>query len=312
VHEEFGRLIADLDSIGKSGRCSLSIADGVWIQRGFPVLPGFAGMVEKHYHAHLGAADFVRDRAAARREINLWVRERTAEALPDLLAADVLDDLTRLVLVNAVYFKGRWADRFDPAETRPEAFTLADGTRVEVPMMHHRGRFAYAELPGLKILRLPYEEPRLCMIILLPDAGGGTGAVEGQLTTAALQSWLKLARLHAVEVWLPRFGVCYTARLDSALQQLGMVRAFDEGVADFTGISSAELLFVQHVVHGAMVKVDEEGTEAAAVTGVAVGCGVPEQLPEAEFRADRPFLFVIADVQVSTLLFVGRIARPTP
>jgi len=238
------------------------------------------------------------------------VEQKTQGKIQDLIPRGVLTALTRLVLTNAIYFRARWASVFDERATREEDFTLLEGEKVRVPMMRQTGRFGYAEHPGLKVLELPYVRHELSMVILLPTAPDGLPELEQDLDAEHVDRWLGQVRSERVNVAMPRFTMTSRFRLDKVLQELGMSAAFRPVEADFTGIAHREDLHIQAVLHQAFVDVNEEGTEAAAATAVAVAAtSAPMGRPK-EFRADHPFLFLIRDRRSGCILFIGRLMDP--
>ena len=213
---------------------------------------------------------------------------------------------TRLVLASAIYFKGRWAARFDPARTRIAAFRTAGGEEAQVPMMSRSDTLRFAARGGAMLLELPYLGRDLSMILLLPERPDGLPELEARMSAAALEEWLAEARVARIEVSLPRFRFASSFTLPEALRAMGMPSAFDPQAADFSGIDGARDLFISAAVHKAFVEVNEEGTEAAAATGISVGT---TSMPP-EFRADHPFLFLIRDRITGCVLFLGRVADP--
>jgi len=243
----------------------------------------------------------------ARRLINGWVDEQTEQRIPELLAPGILDALTRLVLVNAIYLKAPWEVAFPEASTKPGPFTLPDGSTVDVPMMSVAESFAYAEGAGWRAVELPYVGEALALTIIVPDDfadfEGRLGADTFALVTAALAP-------HQVDLAMPRFETETKADLADLLIALGMPLAFDPFMADFSGITTEEQLFISNVIHQANISVDEKGTEAAAATAVVMRTtSAPGE--RVELRVDRPFLFVLRDVPTGAVLFLGRIIDPS-
>jgi len=219
-----------------------------------------------------------------------------------------LDPAALLVLVNAVYFNGSWASRFDPDETRDADFYLSGNGKTTVSMMHQRGDFRYGATEELKLLELPYADGKLSMVIILPEERDGLAKVEEQLNAGTLEGWLSILHKQEVEVYLPRFSISWgTADISSTLKTLGMRTAFGPG-ADFSGIDGRGGLFISRVLHKAFIDVNEKGTEAAAATAVLMKRGMPLQVPG--FRADHPFLFMIRENRTGSLVFLGRMADP--
>jgi serpin B len=268
------------------------------------------------FGAPLEALDFRTAAEPSRVHINAWVEGQTEKRVKDLLPQDSLNDLTRLVLVNAIYFLADWADPFEKSSTFPETFTLANGTQKKTPMMNRGGSYRAAQIEGLKILEMPYKGGDAAMVILLPDRADGLARVEQSLSAAKLETWMADLTMQRVAVSLPRFELSPASMsLGDVLSQLGMPDAFDRDKADFTGIANPpdprERLKIDKVFHKAYVLVDEKGTEAAAATAVvaAAGGGPPPRM--LEFNADHPFFFAIIDRPTGLILFVGRVADPT-
>ena len=234
------------------------------------------------------------------------------DKIRDLLPPGSVTSLTRLVLANAIYFRGDWADQFDRAATKDQPFTVPGGSPRTVPLMFEKVKAGYATLPDVraKILELPYQGDALSMVVLLPDAPDGLGALEGELTAERLGSWIGSAKRHDVLVYLPRFTVDSRFGLADALSAMGMPLAFDPGRADFSGMNGARDLSISAAVHAARVEVDERGTEAAAATGLSMGWTAALPQEPAVFRADHPFLFALMHKPTGSILFIGRVVDP--
>jgi len=302
LHPAYSALIRSL----KPGGCALHTANRLWGQKGIRILIAFLEQTRTHYGAGLEQVDFAAATEEARRTINAWVEEKTEEKIRELLKRGHLDAATALVLTNAIYFKGRWASRFEKKATRPASFTLLDRSRLQVDMMHQRADFQYARYPDLDVLELPYEGNDLSMAILLPHRADGLAKVEKALTAANLEVWLSGLAKKKVSVFLPRFKMTCAFELEEKLKEMGMADAFSMK-ADFSGITDAEKLFISKVIHKAFVDVNEEGTEAAAATAVVMKRGGPLSI---RFRADHPFLFLIRHKKTGCLLFLGRVVNP--
>jgi serine protease inhibitor len=315
----------------------LRIANTLWGEQTFPFRQHFVDTLKEAYGAAALPVDFLHNPEGARGHINQWVAQQTNDRIKDLLAQGMITPDTRLVLANAIYFKGNWADEFDPQQTQEADFTLQDGTKTTARLMASRDReFRYAELfpdgtrnepvldrerlvytlkpnpDGFQLLELPYRGHQLAMIVLLPKKPDGLSALETGLTAANLNKWLEVMQQQKVHVFLPRFTLETTYDLPQTLSAMGMPAAFQPG--GFTGVSDAaeaSTLALSQVVHKAFVAVNEEGTEAAAATAVTiVATAARIEPPIPTFRADRPFLFLIRDTQSGTLLFLGRMMNP--
>ena len=291
---------------------TLATANAVWGQTDYPWRPAFLTTLTDQFGAGFQPADFIHKPDAERVRVNAWAEQQTRGKIKDLIAPGLVTTDTRMVLANAVYFKAAWATAFDPKQTRPAPFTLADKTVVQVPTMSRLdgGGFRHYVQPEFEVAELPYKEGgELAMVILLPGTPDGLPALEAKLTPAALSGWLAAATpaRSGAGLSLPKFAITTAEmRFDKPLQALGMTDAFN-GRADFTGMhSGGEQLRINFVVQKAFVDVTEEGTEAAAATAVGM---IAVSEPRG-FHADRPFVFLIRDTKRGTILFMGRVERP--
>jgi serpin B len=306
LHPAFAALEARLAEVGSQGALQLRTANRLWPHAGCRLLDEYLTLVKEHYGASPTPLDYGHAEAA-RRTINAWAEEQTGRKIQDLIPPGVLDSLTRLVLANAIYFKGDWAAPFEVRHTSSEPFRITPDDTVSVQMMARTAEFSYAETDGLQVLGLPYAGDALSMIVLLPLEPDGLPALESTLTPGHLARWTDGLHVEEVRVFLPRFDVTCALRLDAALKSLGMVDAFS-GRADFSGMDGSRELYLGAVLHKAFVKVNEEGTEAAAATAAAMLLkGLPR---EPVFRADHPFLFLIRENRTGSILFLGRVANP--
>ena len=221
----------------------------------------------------------------------------------------MLNAATRLVLTNAIYFKGDWATQFKKDRTQDEPFTLLNGSTVQTPMMNQKARFGYAETDAIQVLEMPYVGEELTMVVLLPRKTDGIGELEKGLTTENLAQWLDKAHKREVIVAMPKFKMTSKFSMADVLRTMGMMDAFTPA-ADFSGMTGRRDLFISAVIHQAYVDVNEEGTEAAAATAVTMTltAALPTQPPV--FRADHPFLFLIRDKASGSILFLGRLMNP--
>ncbi|MHC4911894.1 MAG: serpin family protein [Planctomycetota bacterium] len=312
-HSAFGTIAKALNARGKKGAYELTVANALWGQKGYGFLQEFLELIETSYSSRLNEVDFIAATEAARQTINTWVEDETKGKIKDLIAKGVLSTMTRLVLTNAIYFKGSWASQFQEEETRDAPFTLLDGEKINAPMMNQTGEFKYMETEDFQGLELPYNDEELSMIIFLPKKFDGLGELEKMLTSENLSKWMAEPRKQKVIVSVPKFKMTSQFALAKVLKSMGMKSAFSQQKADFSGMSlpqEVEKLFISAVIHKAYVDVNEEGTEAAAATGVVVGVtGVPPE-PTPVFRADHPFVFVIRDNQSGSILFFGRVVNP--
>ena len=247
--------------------------------------------------------------------INQWVQEKTQDKIKEIVQPSLLDPLTRLLLTNAVYFKGKWALPFDEHLTRLSPFRMKTGisetTEVDVAMMRTNGWFMYMEHEAFQALELPYQDGEMSMVILLPREIDGLSDLEASLTDKNLLSWIRVFQSVDVEVTLPKFRVTSEFSIGGLLRSMGMEDAFDPKTADFSGMTETKDLYISEILHKAYVDVGEEGTEAAAITGVFAALGEPEvdPPPPKVFRADHPFFFLIRHIASGTIFFMGRICE---
>jgi len=288
---------------------TLNSANALWIGNLLTVKESFKNTVIEKYDAEIRTADFANNANGERQKINFWVEEKTNEKIKELLAAGSVAPLTRLILVNAIYFKGDWLHAFDKECTEPAPFHTASGAVTNVLMMAMKpAQFNYMENETFQLIELPYKGEELSMLIVLPKHAAGLEKVEAGFSDAALQNWIQSMQSKEISVFLPKFKIeTELSSLKKTLLVLGLIDAFDPHTADFSNIST-ENLFLSDVVHKAFVQVDEEGTEAAAATGVIVRAMAFHQ--PVEFRADRPFIFIIRHNETGALLFMGRVFNP--
>ncbi len=308
VHALLGAMQKRLNDRGREGGYQLSVANALWGQQGEPFLADYLQLVERSYRAGLNQVDFIKQTEQARLTINRWVEDKTQDKIKDLIARGALDSMTRLVLTNAIYFKGDWASQFDKKATREEPFHVGPDKTVRVPMMFQKQTLAYRKFDEVEVLRLPYKGDDLSMVILLPTNPDGLAELEEELTTETLAQLMEGLHDVELEVYLPKFKMEWGAgSLQDDLAAMGMAVAFS-GDADFSGMTGKRNLFISDVVHKAFVEVNEEGTEAAAATGVIMKLTAVMETPV--FRADRPFVFLIKDNKVGSILFMGRVVNP--
>jgi serpin B len=327
---------------GSPHQLALRTANMAFGQEGYALEDAYLERLGRTFGSGLGLVDYINESDAAREAINAWVSRQTMGRIPELLKPPNVTDATRLVLVNAIYLKAEWARAFDEDRTAERTFTNAGGDSIKVPTMQVTGEqdIPLASGDGWKATELRYLGPDgttpLAMTVVLPD---DLDAFEGSLTPkvlASISSKLKKERAlqqkltytpedwadmrcgnyaYSTNLFMPRFGIDTRADLIPSLQALGMDLPFDPKRADFTGMTAADRLFIGMVIHQANIDVDEKGTEAAAATAVGMdttgGCGGPQPLKTKTLRLDKPFLFMLRDVQTSAILFMGRVTDPT-
>ncbi|MCW5832605.1 MAG: serpin family protein [Labilithrix sp.] len=295
------------------GGAELNIASRLWIDDDFAVQPAFAKTAETSFGAAPARVDYAKSEDA-RRTINAWVAEKTKDKIPDLLPQGSVDARTRLVVTNAIWFKGRWEFPFRKASTKDEPFKLDGKKSVTVPLMHMTDSLRVATEPGVKVLELRYAESQLAMLVVLPDdpQPSALAKLESSLGPDTVDKWTAALATARVNVTLPRFTFRSGGAMNAPLQELGMKTAFTDK-ADFSGIadpSAGERLFVDQVIHQTWISVDELGTEATAATAVTMRTTSMITGPVVEFRADHPFLFLIHDTKHGRVLFAGRVTNP--
>ena len=311
LHPAFNALSAELDSRAGEGDQTgfkLNIANALWGQQGFAFLPDFLDTLALNYGAGMRAVDYNQP-DAARQTINDWVADQTEDKIKDLIPEGALNPMTRLVLTNAIYFNAAWLLPFEEDATEDNSFDLLDGSEVQVPMMRQTESFDYLKAENFQAIELFYEGRALSMVILLPDEEQFTAFGES-LDSAQLQSILDQLTVQRLDLSMPKFKVDSAFGLADILVAMGMPDAFDVVKADFSGMTGQPDLFITDVVHKAYVNVNEEGTEAAAATGVVMGL---KSMPVGEpivVKVDRPFLFLIRDSQTGAVLFLGRVVQP--
>ncbi|XP_061256390.1 serpin B3-like [Bos javanicus] len=310
VHHHFQKLLMELKK--STDAYDLSVANRLYGEKEFRFLQEYMDNVQKFYLASVESADFKNAAEESRKMINSWVESQTNGKIKDLFPKDSLDSSTVLVLVNAVYFKGQWNQKFKEEHTAEEKFWLNKDTSKPVRMMKQTNSFKFVSLEDVqaKILEIPYKGEELSMMVLLPNEVDGLQELEDQLTAEKLIAWTspQNMRKRQVDLYLPRFKVEESYDLVPTLQALGMVDAFHDGVADFSGMTRGRDLVVSKVFHKSFVEVTEEGTEAAAATGV--GVRVLSAPFRESFRCDHPFLFLIKHIKTNSILFCGRVSSP--
>ncbi|MFH1442691.1 MAG: serpin family protein [Candidatus Micrarchaeota archaeon] len=306
-HDAFKSLNARL--VPKNGSYQLNVANALWMQKDFAILPDYKQAAIDYYSSEANNLDFKADAEGSRNTINKWVESKTNEKIKDLLPEGSIHPSTRLVITNAIYFKGAWVEEFDKKLTEDGDFKLdATQTRV-VSMMHKTDIFKYMENEKLQMLDMDYKGEDLSMLILLPK-GNGISELEKELNPANLAAWKTSLASKDVIVTLPKFKFTKNYNLKGQLKAMGIREAFSE-TADLSGIDGQKDLFVSDAFHKAFVEVNEEGTEAAAATGIIVGMTsveMPVRIPD--FTADHPFIFLIQDNSNGAILFMGRVSNP--
>ncbi|XP_078686713.1 leukocyte elastase inhibitor-like isoform X4 [Branchiostoma floridae x Branchiostoma belcheri] len=308
LHSTFSTLHQQLYA---SDKYTLQTANRLYGEQTYSFLQDFLNATRKNYGAELASVDFKGAAEQVRGTINKWVEEQTKDKIKDLIPAGAVDAMTRLVLVNAIYFKGNWDKQFKAEMTQDMDFNINNNEKVKVPMMKMEEKFNYGEFQDQKfrVLELPYVEKELSMLIFLPDEVEGIRNLESALTATTLQTVSSQMYSTKVNLMLPRFKLEQDFSLGETLKKMGMGEAFSDG-ADFSGMSAAADLFISEVVHKAFVEVNEEGTEAAAATGLVLIGRARMPRPPMKFFADHPFIFLIRDNRSNSVLFFGKMQKP--
>ncbi len=307
-HSAYGHYLKQLDELAAED-IQLNIANRLWAQQGFHFLPEFFQLIEAHYGSTVKQVDFRGPREPIRLDINQWVYDQTSEKIPDLIAEGILTEDTRLVLVNAIHFLGRWMTEFNKESTRKDTFYNLDGSEMSTDFMFRQGSYPHFESQQVQAMEIPYAGGNFSMVFVLPpedmpldDFESTFGAVE---FFGLLQN-LRPTRLNAI---IPRFKAETSFSLEELLPDMGMPRAFSNK-AEFSGMTGDDTLKIDKVIHKAMIEVQEGGTEAAAATAVVMieKTSIDPEEPRV-FKADRPFLFFIKDNQYNSILFMGRVVK---
>jgi len=293
---------------GKDGAgFRLDVANAIWGQEGYQFLAQYLDVLAQNYGAGLRIVDFIKQTEQSRITINQWVSDQTEGKIKDLIPQGALNELTRLVLTNAIYFNAAWLYPFNEEATLNGLFYLLDGSSVMVPMMKQTESFGYAEGADYQAVELPYSGHELSMVILLPKAGQFED-FEDSLDAELVKTVISQLETNEVSLTMPKFEYESSFGLKQALSTLGMGVAFTPD-ADFSGMDGNHDLLIQDVLHKAFVSVDEAGTEAAAASAVIVGITSMPALPT-QLTIDRPFLFLIRDIATGSIVFVGRVLNP--
>lgn len=289
---------------------ALDTANAIWPATNYHFLDDYFSIIERYYRGRIESLDYPADPEGSRLTINQWVEDQTRDKIKDLIPAGSIDPLTRLVLTNAIYFKGQWLTEFDQDLTEDAPFYLNDDQTVTVPMMRRtddEAIFDYARLDDLEVLSLPYRGEEVAMTIILPDQDKFE-EVEASLDLDKINYYRSQLEPQRIDLYLPRFKIETKYFMNEDLADLGMPSAFS-AEADFSGMTGNRDLFISAVIHQAFAEVNEEGTEAAAATAVVMLESAAIMSPV--FRVDRPFIFLIEHLESGTILFMGRVSNPS-
>lgn len=312
LNAEFGDILKGMNATAANSAFQLSIANRLWGQQGYKFLDAFLKVTREQYGAELAQVDFLHQSEAARQTINAWVEKQTRDKIKDLIGEGAVGPDTRLVLTNAIYFKGDWQASFEKDATHKAPFHVSADKQADVMLMGHQASYRFSKGDDVKVLEMPYRGGRLSMVVLLPEKIDGLADLEKSLSIEKLNGWIAGAKDTLVNAALPKFKMTREFELSKTLSEMGMPLAFSAGSADFSGMNGKTDLFISAVIHKAFVAVDEKGTEAAAATAVtirALSIRVPAEKPE-QFIADHPFIFLIRDTQSGSILFLGRYTGP--
>ncbi len=313
LHPAFNSLDLELAKRGEKAQGQdgegfrLNVVNAIWGQKDFTFSQSYLDLLAQNYGAGLRLADFINASEPSRQTINQWVSDQTEGKIKDLIPKGAINDLTRMVLTNAIYFNAAWRSPFNKTATADGEFHTLTGNAVTVPFMKQSATFGYAEGENFQAVEIPYDGNELSMVILLPESEK-FNAFESTLDSQRVNDIIGSIKYQTVVLTMPKFNFESSFGLKKTLSEMGMPVAFSPN-ADFSGIDGKKDLLIQDVVHKSFISVDEAGTEAAAATGVIVGTtGMP--VSPAECTLDHPFIFLIRDISTGTVLFVGRVSNP--
>jgi serpin B len=313
LHPAFKQIDTEIKSRGKNAEgiegtpFKLTVANSLWGQDGYQFLPEFLMTLGDNYGAGMNLVDYGTDPEGARVKINTWVEDKTEDKIKELIKQGIINELTRLVLVNAIYFNASWATQFQKEATSDGEFHKLDGSTTTVPMMNQQKPHGYYKGDGWQAVDMEYSGNELSMVVVVPD-DGKFADIEDKMDATFMEDMYRNLSSSEVKLSFPKFTIEKGMLLSSVLKSLGMNQAFSMG-ADFSGMDGTKDLYINEVIHKAFVKVNEEGTEAAAATAVVMELkSMPMDV--IELKVDRPFIFVIRDIPTGTTLFVGRVVDP--
>ncbi|MDD8050568.1 MAG: serpin family protein [Verrucomicrobiota bacterium] len=308
LHSRYEEMRRRIDALSEAGDLELVLANAIWPERTHAFLPEYLGLLKERYAAGVTPLDFANETEAARQEINAWVERQTRSKIKELLQKGTLDILTRMVLTNAVYFRGTWAEPFREELTTPGPFYVTPDTPIQVPMMKATVTVGVEEVEGATLIELPYRGDELSMVVILPEKGRSIGrmeeSLEGLVREVSKRRFDRSKRL----VTMPKFRMTNQFSLADTFAAMGMKLAFTRS-ADFSGMDGTRWLYITGVYHKSYVDVSEKGTEAAAATGIVIGTR-SAPMPQEPVVIDRPFWFGIRDRVTGGILFLGRVVEP--
>ncbi|KAK8766001.1 hypothetical protein V5799_007216 [Amblyomma americanum] len=312
VHENFSKFLANLSSFAP--HVVFHVANRIYSAEEYSVRKSYRSLLENSYGATIKSADFKNSHEAVRLEANAWVSEQTASKIQDLLAPGSVDATTAIILLNAIYFKGFWETPFEANNTRPQDFHLDSKKSVRIDMMYQEResyKLGHSKELKARALEMPYRGQKMSMILLLPDEVEGLCFLEKQLSPSRLSALFGSLKVdNSVQLTVPKFKLEHSIGLSNTLKALGIREMFTPGIADLSGIFEKGSPAVSDVVHKAFVEVDEEGTEAAAATGMTLMmCGAMVASHPTRFIVDHPFMFFIKTNEPEVVLFVGSVRK---
>jgi serpin B len=294
---------------GQGEKFKLKIAAATWGQKGFQIRPAYLDLLHTYYGADLQSVDFKANPELARSAMNQWTSQSTQGKIKDMIAPGAIAPDTRMIITNAIYFQSAWLNPFDKNGTHDQTFTTSTGETITVPMMQQEAYFGYAKGSGWQAVELPYANDSFVMDLILPDQGQFQ-SFEQSLDAPLIDAITQKMDPSTVNISLPRFQINSGLALNHTLNQLGITQAFDLSNADFTGISAQEGLYLGNVLHRAYIQVDENGTEAAAASGISMPVTGGEPSIPVQVVFDHPFLFLVREKNTGTILFLGKMAKP--
>lgn len=303
INQSYKDLVAAL--ISHDPKVELSISNAIFYRNTFPVKDAFKTTNQNFYNAEVEGLDFTKNTETVNK-VNGWVNTKTKGKIDKIIEEVKAEDV--MYLLNAIYFNGEWKYRFDTKETSDRSFTKEDNTVIQVPTMKIEKPFNYFNHTDFQLLEMPYGSGKYSMLIFLPQTGKKTDNVISLLNPENMNDWISKLSEQKKEVFLPKFEFKFDNSLKDELAALGMTDAFNEAKANLSGISDAAKLFISEVMHKTYIKVDERGTEAAAVTGITVG--VTSMPVDNSFRVDHPFVFAIREKDTQAILFIGKVMDP--
>ncbi len=310
MNQSFKDIISRTQSSKDKKKYTFNIANSLWAQSDFEFLHSYFNTIKKYYNAPIESVNYKnsKEREKARLKINAWVAKKTNDKIKDLLDKGALDNDTKLVLVNAVYFIAEWNKTFNKKNTKPDGFYTKAG-KTEKDFMHTSSRMKYTYSDSIQVLEIPYKNNKASMVILMHDKISQFDEVKKRLTNSYLENLLKKAEYRNVSLSLPKFKIEYKNDLAETLFDAGMKRAFSNK-ADFSGMTCKKELKIDKIIHQTFINVDESGTEAAAATAVIMkrvtSVGPNDKV---EFKADKPFVFLIKEKSTGSILFIGQLVK---